>query len=111
MHPRDFQKHGPVQRRGRNSRGLGDMATPQRFESNPYDTMQLHTASRRAPRKSSSAWWLVPMLLIIVALAGALGGLTYLDQRYAGKIYPNVSVQGVDLTEMTAPEAEQALRK
>jgi vancomycin resistance protein YoaR len=88
------------------------MATPVRQDLYSSDTLSLRGFERRSPpRKTGSAWWLVPTLLIIAALATILGGLTYLDQRYAGKIYPNVSIQGVDLTEMTAAQAAAALHQ
>ena len=112
MKPQDFQDYGPMRRRGREARGVQNMALPQRPEGFHAETVAMRAVPRRRPpRKSSSGWWLVPLLLIIIALATALGGLTYLDDTYAGRIYPNVSIQGIDLTEMTPADAKVALRE
>lgn len=116
MDPKDFQDYGPMRRRGRDGHARGDMAAPIHGGSYTGETISMRAVSRRpAPRQAPSRlsggwWWLIPLILIIVALATLLGGLTYLDQTYAGRIYPNVSIQGVDLTEMTPGDAEQALR-
>jgi vancomycin resistance protein YoaR len=52
----------------------------------------------------------VALLLLIVAVLVAGAGLYYLDRSYQGKIYPNVSVQGLQVGEMTPDQAEAALR-
>lgn len=51
---------------------------------------------------------LIVLLTLLVLASG--GGLYYLDQSYQGKIYPNVSIQGVNVGEMTADQAEAAIR-
>ena len=110
MKPQDFQDYGPIQRRRRNSRGLEPMATPRRGGTYSGETIPMRAVTRRAPsRRSRTGCWLVPMILIVIVGATLLGGLSYLDQRYRGHIYPNVSVQGVDLSEMTPAQAERAL--
>ncbi len=112
MEPQDFQGYGPIQRRGKPTRPRRDMATPQETPSYAGATLPIRTTTRRPPpRRGSSRWWLGPLIALIVVLAGLLGGLTYLDQRYAGRIYPGVSIQGVDLTEMTAAGAERAVHE
>lgn len=60
----------------------------------------------------SRAGLIVGSILGVVLVAGAAagGGLYYLDQSYQGKIYPNVSVQGIDLSEQTPGQAESAIR-
>jgi vancomycin resistance protein YoaR len=52
------------------------------------------------------------MLLLVIGLLmlGVGGGLLYLDRSYAGKIYPNVTVQGLAVGELTPQQAEAALR-
>jgi vancomycin resistance protein YoaR len=89
------------------------MASPAPDEGYTEATIPMRTLTRRPPpnRRRTSGWWLVPMVLLIVVLAALLGGLTYLDQRYAGRIYPGVSVQGVNVADMELEEAETALRK
>lgn len=110
MEPKDFQGYGPIQRRGKPTQATRDMATPRQPQGYTGGTIPIRTAARRPPpRRGSSRWWLVPIVILIAVLAAMLGGLTYLDQRYAGRIYPGVSLQGVDLTEMTAAAAERAV--
>src|SRR5919202_2929100 len=112
MKPQDFQDYGPIERRRRNGRGLQPMATPLRGDSYNGETIPMRAVTRRPPpRGSRTGCWLVPMILIIIAGATLLGGLSYLDQRYSGHIYPNVSVQGVNLSEMTPAQAERALHE
>jgi vancomycin resistance protein YoaR len=67
------------------------------------------TARRPPSRGASVAIYLLLSLLILV-LVGAGGGLYYLDRSYQGKIYPNVTVQGLNVGELTPHEAEAALR-
>src|SRR4051812_44139467 len=110
MEPKDFQGYGPIQRRGKPSKPTRDMATPHQPQGTSGGTVPIRTVARRPPpRRGGSRWWIFPMIALIVLLAGILGGLTYLDQRYAGRIYPGVSIQGVDVTEMTASSAERAV--
>lgn len=112
MNPQDFQDYGPIQRRGRNEKTPRTMATPTPELGYTNATLPMRTVARRPPppRRRTSGWLFVPLILVIVALAAMLGGLTYLDQRYAGRIYPGVSAQGVPLAEMTLDEAETALQ-
>lgn len=59
-------------------------------------------------RRSGGGWWWKAPLLLIFLLAGAgFAGLTWLDRQYAQRIYPNVALQGIDLSQRTRPEAEQ----
>ncbi len=54
-------------------------------------------------------WGSAITLLLIALVAGA--GLWYLDRTFDGRIYPNVAVQGVDLSRMTPAEAQTALNQ
>ncbi|GAC1385942.1 MAG: VanW family protein [Herpetosiphon sp.] len=45
------------------------------------------------------------ILLLIIVGTVTISGLHYLDQRYAGRIYPNISIQGIDVGEKTPDEA------
>src|SRR5207249_135683 len=67
------------------------------------------TTHRPPSRGASSVVYLLLSLLVLVML-GAGGGLYYLDRSYQGKIYPNVTVQGLNVGELTQQEAEAALR-
>jgi vancomycin resistance protein YoaR len=67
--------------------------------------------TRRPPSRGgvSGIVYLFLSLLVLVML-GAGGGLYYLDRSYQGKIYPNVTIQGLNVGELTQQEAEAALR-
>lgn len=61
-------------------------------------------------RKSPGGWWWKVPLMLLVLLGGAgFAGLTWLDRQYAERIYPNVALQGIDLSQKTRAEAEHAL--
>jgi vancomycin resistance protein YoaR len=67
-------------------------------------------ARRRPPNRNGGMLLNAVLALLIVALLAAGGGLYYLDRSYEGKIYPNVTVQGLPVGEMTPDAAEAALR-
>lgn len=67
-------------------------------------------AAWQPPRRSVHTSFYIVMTLLVLSLAGAGGGLYYLDRSYQGKIYPNVTVQGLQVGEMTPQQAEEALR-
>ena len=111
MGPQDFQEYGPMNRRGR--RGVqADMATrttdsTQRMPALGRD----HEHPAPAPRRSRGRG--VALALVVLVL-GAIGGgtyagLRYLDQRYNGRIFPNVAIQNIDLSEQTPAVARQAV--
>jgi vancomycin resistance protein YoaR len=66
--------------------------------------------ARRPPSRGASVFAYLFLSLLILVLLGAGGGLYYLDRSYHGKIYPNVTVQGLNVGELTPQEAEAALR-
>jgi vancomycin resistance protein YoaR len=68
-----------------------------------------HVRRARPPRRGNLV---INALLILLALAitAAGTGLYLLDRNYQGKIYPNVTVQGINVGELTPQEAEAALR-
>lgn len=51
------------------------------------------------------------LVLFTLIIVGAGGGLYYLDQTYQGVIYPNVTIQGVAVGDISPEEAEAALRQ
>lgn len=112
MRPQDFQDYGPMRRRGRTTKP-GDMATPY---TGPTVSMPVirrgGPPSAQAPRSHGRAWAFLLVLLLLGGVGGGTyAGLRYLDQRYSGRILPNVAVQGVDLTEKTPEEATQLVRE
>lgn len=110
MNLHDRQDYGSTRQRGRTAPPGRNMATQLRGSAYSGETLQMRTMARRAPPRRHTSWLLVPLILIIILLAGALGGITWLDQTYAGRIYPHVSVQGVDVSEMTPAAAEKAIQ-
>jgi vancomycin resistance protein YoaR len=53
--------------------------------------------------------WLLALLLLLGAGAG--GGLYYMSQRYEGRIYPNISILGIDMSQQTPAEARRLLEE
>jgi vancomycin resistance protein YoaR len=67
---------------------------------------------RRRPPRIGGGLLLNLVLLVLIGLISAVGGgLYYLDRSYQGKIYPNVTVQGLQVGEMTPDAAKAALRR
>jgi vancomycin resistance protein YoaR len=67
-------------------------------------------AHRRPPSRGASGLIYLFLSLLVLVMLAAGGGLYYLDRSYQGKIYPNVTVQGLNVGELTQQEAEAALR-
>jgi len=66
--------------------------------------------TRRPPSRGSFSGIVYLLLsLLVLMMLGAGGGLYYLDRSYQGKIYPNVTVQGLNVGELTQLEAEAVL--
>ncbi|ABU58461.1 VanW family protein [Roseiflexus castenholzii] len=62
------------------------------------------------PRRRGDGWlWLTLAALMLLVLALA-GGAAYVYRSYEGRIYPNVSIQGIAVGDMTPDQAEAALR-
>jgi vancomycin resistance protein YoaR len=78
--------------------------------THPAPTPLPRVARRRPPNRSGGILLNAVLILLIVVLLVAGGGLYYLDRSYQGKIYPNVTVQGLPVGEMTPDVAEAALR-
>lgn len=67
---------------------------------------------RPQTRQPRNRWrWFGQALLALLLLALLSSGslLYYLDQRFAGRIYPNLSIRGVPVGQMTPEEASAAL--
>lgn len=139
MPHRDFPEYGPIQRR-RGTQPSGHMATPINDESYTGTTIPMRTQPRPAatpdpylresghgsrpgrpaprgtqpgykPGRSGGGWWWKVPLMLLVLLGGAgFAGLAWLDGQYAERIYPNVALQGVNLSQKTRPEAEEAVQ-
>lgn len=139
MPHRDFPEYGPIQRR-RGTQPAQHMATPIKDESYTGTTIPMRTqprpgatpdpylresvhgsrSGRPAPRGPQSGyrprrtgggwWWKVPLMLLVLLGGAGFAGLAWLDQQYAERIYPNVALQGVNLSQKTRPEAEQVVQ-
>jgi hypothetical protein len=76
------------------------------------DQISTHGRAARSVRHRFSRWLNVLALVMLVALMGVTAvSLVWIDRMYAGRIYPNVVLQGVDLSHRTLPEAEQEVRR
>src|SRR6266542_2423678 len=68
-------------------------------------------AAWRPPRRKASVALYLALTFVLMLLAGAGGGLYYLDRSYQGKIYPNVTVQGLNVGELSPAQAEAVIRQ
>lgn len=121
MSQRNFPQYGPIQRRRSQTespRRPRPMATPIYDESYTGATIPMRVAPRKqsvAPppvqRSGSGWWWKVPLLLVVLLIGAAFAGLAWIDRKYADRIYPNVAIQGVNLSETTKDEAAQKVQQ
>jgi vancomycin resistance protein YoaR len=64
----------------------------------------------RPPRRRGDGWLWFAVAVITLVVLGVAGGITSFYRSYEGRIYPNVSIQGIAVGEMTPEQAESALR-
>jgi vancomycin resistance protein YoaR len=64
----------------------------------------------RPPRRRGDGWLWFALAVIALVVLGIAGGITSFYRSYEGRIYPNVSIQGIAVGEMTPEQAESALR-
>lgn len=69
------------------------------------------TADPHARQRRSRWIWQVLTVLLLAGMLGASGMLYYLDQTFAGLIYPNVAIQGIQVGQMAAEDAVQVLQE
>ncbi|HEX6288279.1 MAG TPA: VanW family protein [Herpetosiphonaceae bacterium] len=116
MPHRDFPQYGPIQRRGGGTRPR-PLTTPIQDEAYTGATIPMRTVGRRsrpspAPSRHRSGrgwWWKLPLMLLVLLVGAGFAGLAWLDREYANRIYPNVALQGIDLSQKTQAEARAAV--
>ncbi|GAB4439564.1 MAG: VanW family protein [Chloroflexi bacterium OHK40] len=67
--------------------------------------------STRAPRSRTRWLWMVLTGLLLTLVIGVSTALYAFDRAYAGKIYPNVTIRGVAVGELTPEGARAALQE
>jgi vancomycin resistance protein YoaR len=103
-----YQKYGPIERRRKS--GEQPAAFVETVGERPiYQPEPTYTRPTRRPRRRlrTFLWGSGITLLLIALLAGA--GLWYLNRTFAGRIYPNVAIQGIDVSQLTPEEARTAI--
>jgi len=65
----------------------------------------------RSPRGQGRRIWITLVALVLLAAAAASAGLYAIDRSYAGRIYPNITIRGVAVGELSATEARQAIEQ
>ncbi len=64
----------------------------------------------RPPRRRGDGWLWFALAVMTLVVLGIAGGITSFYRSYEGRIYPNVSIQGIAVGEMTPEQAESTLR-
>lgn len=64
----------------------------------------------RRPRRGGAGWGWFMLAVAAIAVLGVVSAIAYVNRSYEGRIYPNITVQGIAVGEMTPPQAEAALR-
>lgn len=64
----------------------------------------------RRPRRRDYGWLWFGLAVLVLIVLGLAGGAVYIHRSYEGRIYPNVSIQGIAVGEMTPIQAEATLR-
>lgn len=64
----------------------------------------------RFPQRGPKWLWQIVLMALLISVIGSGGMLYYLDQTFAGLIYPNVSIQGLPVGQMTPEEANAQLQ-
>ncbi|GAB4214271.1 MAG: VanW family protein [Roseiflexaceae bacterium] len=82
-----------------------------RRPGDPYSGERATRTSNRPPRSRRGMILNIIAVLLLMVVVGTGAGLYYLDQSYQGKIYPNVSIQGIPVGEFSRDQAEAALRQ
>ena len=70
-----------------------------------------HLPNARSPRRRPRRIWVALVALVFLIVIAASAGLYAIDRSYSGRIYPNVSIRGVAVGELSAAEARQALEQ
>ncbi len=82
----------------------------QQSSTNAPTDPQYQRVRARPPRRSGTIATALLAFIFGLVILTVGGGLFYLDRSYAGKIYPNITIQGIAIGEMTPQQAEAALR-
>lgn len=69
------------------------------------------TPRARLPRPRTRWIWLTLTALFLTVVIGISGTLYIFDRAYAGKIYPNVTIRGVAVGELSPAEARSSLQQ
>ncbi|HEY1012765.1 MAG TPA: VanW family protein [Herpetosiphonaceae bacterium] len=103
-----YQEYGPIKRR---RQGSQEPTAHQAVRDLPYDE-PAHAPRRPGaqPRRNRlrALLWGMGLTLLLVGLSAG-GGLWYLTKTFDGRIYPNVAIQGVDVSQMSREQAKTAL--
>jgi vancomycin resistance protein YoaR len=76
--------------------------------ASPYDdSYQLRPHGTR--RRSGGWWWKLPLIAMMLLVGAVAAGAFWIDRAYAERVYPNVSVQGVDVAGKTRAEMQHAV--
>ncbi len=77
----------------------------------PSHNHQQESPAAPSARRRIRLIWQVLAIFTLIVLVGAGGLLYHLDRTFAGHIYPNISINGIAVGQMTASTASDALRE
>ncbi|HEY0602571.1 MAG TPA: peptidoglycan binding domain-containing protein [Herpetosiphonaceae bacterium] len=80
----------------------------------PMRAVARRSGQQPAPSRRRSGrgwWWKLPLMLAVLLVGASFAGLAWLDREYTDRIYPNVALQGVNLSQKTQAEARAAVEQ
>ena len=98
-----FQEYGPIRRRKH-----GEPEEPRRTTPDPEPHYRPTIQPRRKRSPLRTFFLGVLLMTLILSILGGVG-LWYLNRTFDGRVYPNVAIQGIDLSRMTPDEARTAI--
>lgn len=68
-------------------------------------------SSVQRPNRRQRWLWQALVTLVLLAIIGVAGGLYALNQRFAGKIYPNVAIRGIAVGQLAPADARRLIEE
>jgi vancomycin resistance protein YoaR len=87
------------------------LATPDELSDTPDTSDEAYIENTTPSSRPWIGWiWKTALALVVVMLLAAGSFLYALDQQFAGRIYPNITIRGVSVGEMSEEQAQAAVQ-